>query len=112
MFLHGVFLSKSEESASGYAAYPSDAGRKARGPSAENQVRARGARGQEPLPLGLAPASHPPPPPAAPTGRHWAAPQVSFGPFRSDVVEEKHSRPQRKWSKRLYSVNTDSRGQS
>ena len=127
MFLHGVFLSKSDESASGYVAYPSDAGRKARGPIAERKpgegasgrlhrtrrgLPERGARGQEPLPLGLAPASHPAPPPAAPTGRHWAAPQVSFGPFRSDVVEEKHSRPQRKWSKRLYSVNTDSRGQS
>ena len=103
MFLHGVFLSKSEESASGYAAYPSDAGRKARGPIAENQVRARGARGQEPLPLGLAPASHPPPPPAAPTGRHWAAPQVSFGPFRSDVVEEKQQTAEKVVKETLFS---------
>lgn len=37
MFLHGVFLSKRDESASGYVAYPSDAGRKARGPVAERK---------------------------------------------------------------------------
>ena len=78
MFLHGVFLSKSDESASGYITYPSDAGRKAWGPIAERKpgesasgrlhrtrrgLPERGARGQEPLPLGLAPASHPNPHP-------------------------------------------------
>ena len=118
MFLHGVFLSKSDESASGYVAYPSDAGRKARGPIAERKpgegasgrlhrtrrgLPERGARGQEPLPLGLAPASHPPPPPAAPTGRHWAAPQVSFGPFRSDVVEEKQQTAEKVVKETLFS---------
>ena len=96
MFLHGVFLSKSDESASGYAAYPSDAGRKARGPIAENQVRARGARGQEPLPLGLAPASHPHPrllPQRADTGRPPRCPSVL-----SDLTwSKRNSRPQRKW---------------
>ena len=73
-FLHGVFLSKSDESPSGYVVYPSDAGRKARGPIAERKpgesescrllrirrgIPERGVLGQETFPLGLAPASHP-----------------------------------------------------
>ena len=94
MFLHGVFLSKSDESASGYVAYPSDAGRKARGPIAERKpgesasgrlhrtrrgLPERGARGQEPLPLGLAPHPTPHPrllPQRADTGQPPRCPSV------------------------------------
>lgn len=111
MFLHGVFLSKSDESASGYVAYPSDAGRKARGPIAERKPgesasgrlhRTRrglpGARcsGSGALALGPHPRIHPHPA-CSPNGQTLGGPQVSFGPFRSDSVKEKHSRPRRKW---------------
>ena len=125
MFLHGVFLSKSDESASGYIAYPSDAGRKARGPIAERKpgesasarlhrirrgLPERGVLGQETLPLGLAPASHRRLlPQRADTERPPRCPLVL-----SDLTRSKRNTADRRESaeSRLDSVNTDSRGKS
>ena len=129
MFIHGVSLNKSDESASDNVAYPSDAGRKTRdsvakrkpGESASSRLHRtrrglpeRGARGQEPLPLGLAPVSHPNPhprllPQRADTDWPPRCPLVL-----SDLTRSKRNTADRRESveSKLYSVNTDSRGKS
>ena len=120
MFIHGVFLSKSDESASGCVAYASDAGRKARGPVADRKPD-KGASGRSPPPhqagapgarcsgsgtLALGPRARPPCPAPART------PDPRCPLALSDLTRSKRNTADRseRGESRLYSVNTDSRG--
>lgn len=123
MFIHGVFLSKSDESASGCVAYPGDAGRKARGPVADGKPD-EGASGRSP----------PPHQAGAPGARCSGSGTLALGPrprpllplpqrarrtprcplALSDLTRSKRNTADRRerGESRLYSVNTDSRGKS